>query len=281
MRASVLSEIKPEKVKSLGAGDVMVQALLGGKDGDPGNFDLRLDSNSNSHGRVRHRHNFEQIRWVLDGRFTLAPGKFIEAGEIGYFTEGVYYGGESDCNVLALQFGGPSGYGVMSVPRVQDGRAALAKTGVFENGVYTWYDAEGRKHNQDPYEAVWEFFNKKKIQYLSRPRYADVTVINPKAYLPRTVQKGVKVYILGTFSEALTSLRLFEAEAGARLEFGHERQPTLLILRTGMLKGPARSYSGIAAFHLEPGERQSFEAEQVIELLEINLPDMGHLAAAA
>src|SRR6202167_6506179 len=43
------------------------------------------------YGTPRHRHNFDQIRYVLDGEFSAGTGA-IDAGQCAYFPEGVHYG---------------------------------------------------------------------------------------------------------------------------------------------------------------------------------------------
>jgi hypothetical protein len=156
----------------------------------------------------------------------------------------------------------------------------LSRTGTFQNGVYTRTDAQGRKHNKDSYEAIWEFYNHRPIEY-PRPRYADVAVMDPQAHKARIRGQGVKVRHLGSFSEGFTTVQIVEAETGARLEFGNDRQPTILFLRRGALKGAERSYPEMTAFHIGAGERQSFAVEAPVELLEVNLPDLAHIEAGS
>src|SRR5271165_4603582 len=40
----------------------------------------------------RHRHNFDQFRYVVYGETNISKGRDLHQGEIGYFPEGTYYG---------------------------------------------------------------------------------------------------------------------------------------------------------------------------------------------
>ena len=80
-------------------GNISFKYLLKGRAGSPQNYEL-------SHVRTRdrfygppHRHNFDQIRYILSGTFG-QPGKLeLKAGELGYYPEGTPYqidSGDSD-----------------------------------------------------------------------------------------------------------------------------------------------------------------------------------------
>src|SRR5687768_10756059 len=64
----------------------------------------------------RHRHNFEQFRYQIEGEADYSATGTLKPGMIGYFPEGVHYGpqkqgkGQALC-VLTLQFVGASGEG--------------------------------------------------------------------------------------------------------------------------------------------------------------------------
>ena len=79
---------------------------------------------------------------------------------------------------------------------------------------------------------------------------------------------------LGVFGEGLTTLNLFNADAGAELTFGRPLQPVLLFLRTGSLVAHGVSYPEFTAFHLQANENVVFTVTEPIELLEIALPEL-------
>src|SRR5260221_13693184 len=93
MRAAVVAEMEPMKFQNIRTGNVSSWLLLEGRRGDPGNFELRYNEIEAGYETPRHRHNFEQVRWVFEGKWTLAKGRYVRAGEVGYWPEGVYYGG--------------------------------------------------------------------------------------------------------------------------------------------------------------------------------------------
>ena len=66
--------------------------LLTGKEGDNRNFRLALGLAETDWLTPRHRHNFDQIRFPLEGEFHYATDKILPAGWVGYFPEGVHYG---------------------------------------------------------------------------------------------------------------------------------------------------------------------------------------------
>ena len=56
--------------------------------------------NRGSYYTPRHRHNFDQIRMVMEGKFAYAGRKTMRQGSIGYFPEGTYYGPQNLHEVL-------------------------------------------------------------------------------------------------------------------------------------------------------------------------------------
>ena len=172
-----------------------------------------------------HRHNFDQVRIVLEGSFGFGPGPgpglVQHAGSVGYFCEGTHYTqqGEGRSLTLLLQVGGPSGAGFMSRRQLRQGIATLRDKGEFHEGMFTWYDAQGIKHDKDSYEAVWEHVHRRPIQY-AKPQYSAPVLMDPErfAWVPMPGREGIWLRTLGRFSErglAITQLRL---AAGAELE---------------------------------------------------------------
>src|SRR5262245_56515787 len=89
------------------------KVLATGKENHLGNFRFAFtDGDEGQWKAPRHRHNFEQIRLVVSGKFEYAEGKTIPAGGVGYFPESVHYGPQvrhEGLSLVILQFGGPSG----------------------------------------------------------------------------------------------------------------------------------------------------------------------------
>jgi hypothetical protein len=156
-------------------GGVHFLSLLQGEENTSGNFHLTLVY-ANDYVAPRHRHNFDQVRIVLDGAFGFDHGMVQEAGMLGYFTEGNYYTQKSvgKSMTLLLQAGGASGTGYMSDNQLRSAVENLQSKGQFNSGVFTWLDSTGKKHNQDGYEAAWEFVrNKIRSHFLSNLFYGE------------------------------------------------------------------------------------------------------------
>ena len=66
----------------------------------------------------RHRHNFDQIRYVMKGIYPYAKGKSMSEGTVAYFPESVHYGPQDrpeGLEMMVCQFGGASGSGFVSI----------------------------------------------------------------------------------------------------------------------------------------------------------------------
>lgn len=282
MQITVASEVEPKELFNIRGGKAVVRTLAKGKPGDPGDFELKLTDLSADFSTPRHRHQIEQLRWVLKGSFAYAEGKFAREGELHYASEGVYYGGHAEqaATIISLHFGGPSGYGCLSLDELKPGHEALARHGTFHDGIYTVVDEQGRKHNRDSYEAIWEYLNNKPIEYPNPPRYREPVIIHPQTFRAKQVASGVQLRHLGSYTEASTQFRHIVAEAGSRITLGSARQQVIAFLRCGVLSDGRRRYPAYATVYLEAGEEGSLAVDERIELLEVVLPDLIHLGQA-
>src|SRR3982074_1633845 len=110
MHSEVDAETKAQEITSRrDATPVVSYALLEGPKG-PSSFHLDYLELAPDYGVPRHRHNFDQIRWVLEGRWAVDRKRFVGPGEIGYFPEGASYEGVNGQRTRAvlIQFGTPS-----------------------------------------------------------------------------------------------------------------------------------------------------------------------------
>jgi hypothetical protein len=194
--------------------------ILNGTPGTPGNFSLQIGV-APSYYSPRHRHNFDQVRYQLDGDFDFAADGVMKAGSVAYFPEGTYYGPQSSAaenSTLVLQFGGASGSGYISPEQYEKASAELAKHGTFAKGVYTQLKADGGKINKDAYEAVWEQVNGRPLVY-PKQRYLRPVFMDPESFewVPLADQPGVSWKNLGEFSERRTRVALYKISPGAAL----------------------------------------------------------------
>jgi len=168
----------------------------------------------------RHRHNFDQFRYLVSGEMNVAKGVEIHEGECAYFPEGCYYGPltqKGAATLLVMQFPGPNG-----TYRIRDSEKKIAiealkkAGGYFEDGVYKIKQPDGHSINKDSYEAVWEQVNGRPISY-AEPRYAAPIVMRPEAFHWTSVpaRAGVEIKHLGSFTEFGTTVSLLRLAPGA------------------------------------------------------------------
>jgi hypothetical protein len=68
-------------------------------------------------------HNFDQIRYVLKGKYPASPHKIMAEGSVAYFPESVHYGPQDrpeGLEMMVIQFGG--GQAVRASLALQNGR---------------------------------------------------------------------------------------------------------------------------------------------------------------
>ena len=198
-------------------GRIVVEGAPGALD----NFQVSYGQMGGDFNSPRHRHNFEQIRYQLEGVLDYGRDGKLIAGMVGYFPEAVYYGPQSQdpsiaCKTIVLQFGGASGSGYFSQAEVQAGMQELKQQGEFKDGVFRRRaDVEG-KRNLDGYQAIWEHVNERPMVY-PKPRYPQPIFMDPASYewVPVEGQPGVAEKLLGVFTERRSESSFFRLDAGA------------------------------------------------------------------
>ncbi len=261
-------------------GQIAFKYLLDGEPMSPDNFSLVLSRESASFFSPRHRHPWDQVRFCIEGSVPIAPRLTIDAGEVGYFPEGVHYGpqeGDSDRLVLVLQFGGASGQGYLSRSQVKAGHGALEAEGTFEGGVFRRNGSGEGRRNQDGYEAIWQKVMGKPVAYPA-PRFKGPVVMQPQnfAWSALAGQSSVRGKPLGSFSERGMALDQFAIDRGASETFSASPDRRLIFVTQGEGDG----YRRYTAIRLDPGETFTFAAETDTELLVITLPMIAAKAAA-
>ncbi|MGC2333859.1 MAG: hypothetical protein WA581_20585 [Candidatus Acidiferrales bacterium] len=256
--------------------------ILNGTPGTPGNFSLQLGV-APSYYSPRHRHNFDQVRFQLEGDFDFASDGVMKAGTVGYFPEGTHYGpqsSDSENSTLVLQFGGASGSGYIAADQYEQAAAELARHGSFAKGVYTRLRPEGGKINKDAYEAVWEQVNGRPLVY-PRERYLHPVFMDPESFdwTPLADHPGVSCKHLGEFSERRTRIELCEISPGASLPLADD-SIYFAIRGSGSVCTPgqgttiAQAFRPRASIYLAVGDQATAIASggDAVEFLHIGLP---------
>lgn len=264
-------------------GNILIKEMLEGEDGSPENYKFFLSRESADFYSPRHRHPWDQIRFCLEGSVPIGPRKTIDAGEIGYFPEGVPYGPQDgdDRFVAILQFGGASGQGILSSDQVNRGFDALSGEGTFEGGVFRRKSGPG-KRNQDGYAAVWEKITGKAM-INPPPRYKEPVVMNPAhfAWRPVAGAPGVRQRDLGSFSERATRIDFFALAPGARRSLPATPHLRLLYVVKGAGDCGKHPYRRHTSIELAPGEKVRFTPRTATELLAITIPSVAALGLEA
>ena len=218
------------------SGTITFRDLLIGTEGAVDNFGLQMVDIPGGYSAPQHRHNFEQIRIMLDGSFGFGAKQVQGKGSVGYFCEGTRYtqNGEGKSTTLLLQLGGPSRQGFMSRTQLRQGIAQLTQRGQFNAGVYSWLDNSGNKHNQDSYEAVWEHVHQRKLLY-PKPQYDGPVLFRPERFQYQAVagQPGVAIKRLARFNEYGLEIAQLQIEAGASCLLDAASQSYLLFCLAG------------------------------------------------
>lgn len=254
-----------------------VQLLLQGTSGAIDDYEFMLSRilGTGQHS-PRHKHVFDQFRCALDNDVPLNPGQDIPKGCIAYLPEGLMYGPFSlpqGCMMLSLQFGGPGGGGHVHTQDLQSAHKELAKEGTFDNGVYTWVDADGKKHNKDAHRAVWERITGRDIDY-PEPRYANPVIINPDSY--KWIEKGplVSEKLLGVFNERGTYAKMLRLEPKGKYVRPAGNQAEIYFIKEGACtvdqEGVCEKWD---SFRIEPNESTTITAMATTTFLIFGMPE--------
>jgi len=277
MRISDVASAQAGVVGSMRDGVLETTFLLVGQDGSPNNYVLTVGrAGAGGWMTPRHRHNFDQIRFVLDGDYPYEGEKVLPQGWVGYFPESVHYGPQARPEgllVMGFQTGGASGAGYLSVAQREVANAALAKKGTFKGGMYIYVDENGQTQSKDGSAACFEEAMGKPLT-LAEPRYSSPIIMNPAAFawMPGPAP-GVFVKWLGAFTERNTRIGFVRLEPNAAFDGGLQSSIELLFLSKGRIRVGEREYGPHTAMEFLPGEGPiPVNATAECELLRIVLP---------
>jgi hypothetical protein len=254
--------------------------MLEGEPGALDNFQLSFGQMGGDFNSPRHRHNFEQIRYQLEGVLDYGRDGKLVAGMFGYFPEAVHYGPQSQepgiaCKTIVLQFGGASGSGYLSQAEVQAGMSALREQGEFKDGIFRRRaDVEG-KRNLDAYQAIWEHMNGRAMVY-PKPRYPQPIFMDSARYDWVRVEgaPGVMEKLLGVFTERRSEVGLIKLEAGASYA---ARGKSIYVVTRGAGAIGDQPLRALTTVYLGPGETAVLSTREEMELLHFGLPNLAGL----
>ena len=266
-------------------GEFRFRRLLTGVPGTPGNFVLELVTTTNDFFSPRHRHNFDQFRYQVEGDFDFDRNGKMKPGVLGYFPEGTPYGPQTSADhslTLVLQFGGASGQGYMAAEQIEKGTEELKKHGYFENGIFHRHDGEEGRKNVDGYQAIWELANGRPMVY-PKPRYHDPIMMYPEAYdwVAHPAEAGVHTRRTGAFGERGSECGFLKLDAGARHRAEGRR---IYVALDGACTLAGEASGRFSALYCETGESADIVAKDETTLLVLSMPvfaDSQHQRIAA
>jgi hypothetical protein len=258
-------------------------ALLQGEPNTIDNFDFSISITTDDFFTPRHRHNFDQVRYILSGEFSFDRGRVQKSGQLSYFCEGTYYEqkGVGYTETLLLQSAGASGSGYMSFDQLYSTARKLLDKGKFEDGVFTWLDAEGKKHNVDGYQAVWEEVNGRKLTY-PKPRYDAPVILNPEnfAWVPYAGAPGVTIRELGHYHERGLEVAQISVPVGGSVTTVASPGRALLFVEHGIGTANGEKLLKHSAVRVDKGESVVVTAEEPMILVRLRLPYFEQAMAA-
>ncbi len=258
MRVARSSETDTENVGTMRDGVLAQKHLLFGEDDSPLNYDLNMGRAGSGGWRTpRHRHNFDQIRYVIKGTLPYGEKQFLHEGWVGYFPESVHYGPQERAEgleTMVLQFGGASGGGYLSVARREVANAELNKIGTFKGGKFIYEDENGQTQTRDGSEACFEKATGKTLEF-APPRYTDVIAMNPDAFDWMPEDEGVQVKTLGTFTERGARIGFVRLDPDGVYKAGAKESIEILFLTKGQVVIDNIEYGPESAFELLPDEK--------------------------
>jgi hypothetical protein len=271
-----------ERVKGLEhrSTSFFARSLAKGEAGTAGNFKFSLSENGTDHYGPRHRHNFEQYRYILEGVMDFDRDGALTKGMLGYFPEGVRYGpqtNKSPTTTAILQFGGASGSGYLQPKEVRAGMEELKKIGEFKDGVFRRNPGMPGKKNMESYEAIWEHVTQRELVY-PKPRYEKPIFMDPANFEWAQIGKGVHEKLLGVFTERRTEAGFLRLDPGASHTVAGRG---IYFVLDGEGRAGDQSYRRFTTVLAETGEQAKIIASAPTEILHYGLPDLESLSNTA
>jgi hypothetical protein len=237
-------------------------------------YDVRIELFSGGEGTyksIRHRHDFEQLRFAVSGRMDLGFD-VLEEGEIGYFPANAYYGPQecSDALILIAQWGDR----YITMAQSSAIVAELKRIGEFKDGFYQSVDEQGRPYKIDPLNAIWEkVFSEPYVP--QAPRYKQPVLMTPSAFGWSEPDGATRTRRLGVFSEISLEIATVQwvHDGPLHVQLGaNDQRPTLLFTTAGTFTHDGLNFGPLTGVWIEPGESLKIEGSAESELLMVHFP---------
>jgi hypothetical protein len=258
-------------------GDVYRKVIRAAEGGSQLSYDIRLElfgEGDRAYKSIRHRHDFEQLRFAVRGQMDLGFAT-LEEGQIGYFPAHTFYGPqECDGSIILI-----AQWGDRFITKADSDRAVaeLSAVGDFTDGIYKSVDSDGKRFNKDPLNAIWEHvFQQPYVPQAQR--YALPIVVSPGGFGWTDDEGPTRSRRLGVFTEHDLALEMVTwIEDGSSLfELADgDLRPTLLFTTNGSFTLGDSSFGALTGIWADPQETLPIQATKGSELLKVNFPAPG------
>ncbi len=232
----------------------------------------------------RHHHTFAQVKMTERGSSDLGLGQSIDAGDIGYFPHGAYYGPQhkESCTILGVQFGfnGEHQRGKRWEEHRAEAMNRLKSRGRIEKGIFIETDpVTGETRERDSVDALYD----ERYQMLTGKRlvigpaaYEAPIVMHPKAFSYFQAGRGVELKHLGQFYDwpgpngdvRISMVRLSD---GGTYTLRPDRPQIAWTLTPG-LHVQGRSYPELTCLYSPRGEAGEMSGADGIEVYVVEFP---------
>ena len=222
----------------------------------------------------RHRHNFDQVRFVVSGELEYGPLK-CRPGDCIYFPEGVFYGPTQliteNAENYTIQSQGPSWAHLLTAVEEQNAMADLAHDGVLakNKGVFHW--ANGK--NQDSYEAMWERVAGRRLAYPAARFDSPVLIRSGNfSWVPANLGSEVHVKQLAGFNEYGPRIKLLKVGPKGKLSRGKTDDHQINIVVSGVANFEGRRLTAGTVLYYRPScSYPEIAAEDEVVMLTLSL----------
>jgi hypothetical protein len=229
---------------------------------------VRYEGGNGTFSAPRHRHAFDQIRFVVSGRPDFGHGLIGRTGQSIFFPAGAHYGPETieEAEVMLIQWSREW------VTREQHDAtyAEMQKVGEFKDGYYVTVDENGAEHRADGRDAVWETFMGRKLRYPT-PRYSQPVIMEPKGFEWRPLTDGVSVKTLGRFTEDDVYVANYSWQPGGTLLLTSERMQFVWV-SSGTVAVDGREYAPRTVLFADFGEQVRITSASGAEAVCFGMP---------
>ena len=226
----------------------------------------------------RHRHNFEQIRFIVDGEWRFGKRRY-GTGWLGFFPEAAFYGPQEnliESRGFVIQYPGPSGARFVSREEERRAQREMTEEGIrFESGLAHFQD--GRR--QDGSEALWERVSGQRLKY-PKPLFDDSVWMNTELFdWQPTDFEGVSIKRLAYFNRRGPAIALLRIDPGHNLPAGTNGAMMMRFIYEGSASYAGRQLPAVSSLYYPPEVAyEALSSESGATLLSVELQLAGDQA---